>query len=214
MKASLITLLAAALLGAGIVQAQNEYAEIARLRGMNQTVRGIRSMADLYTVIEFFEARAGALHGFHFRDPMDWKSCRPDGTPNPGFFGANVAAPLLVDVFAALEPPAAPQRTPPPEVTQARVCWPLGTRADGLPPELCHRERSAWLLHDAAPPTFPDRLRDGAARETDARDAVSGLRVRASCAPGAMRTVEVARWPALLEPWLDAVTRAKALPPP
>ena len=46
MKASLITLLAAALLGAGIVQAQNEYAEIARLRGMNQTVRGIRSMAD------------------------------------------------------------------------------------------------------------------------------------------------------------------------
>ena len=139
---------------------------------------------------------------------------RPDGTPNPGFFGANVAAPLLVDVFAALEPPAAPQRTPPPEVTQARVCWPLGTRADGLPTELCHRERSAWLLHDAAPPTFPDRLRDGAARETDARDAVSGLRVRASCAPGEMRTVELARWPALLEPWLDAATRAKALPPP
>jgi membrane carboxypeptidase/penicillin-binding protein PbpC len=25
---------------------------------------------------------------------------RPDGTPNPGFFGANIAAPLLVDVFA------------------------------------------------------------------------------------------------------------------
>ncbi len=44
---------------------------------------GIRSMADLYTVIEFFEARAGALHGFRFRDPMDWKSCRPDGTPTP-----------------------------------------------------------------------------------------------------------------------------------
>ena len=54
MKASLITLLAAALLGAGIVQAQNEYAEIARLRGMNQTVRGIRSMADgeHYTILE------------------------------------------------------------------------------------------------------------------------------------------------------------------
>ena len=54
MKASLITLLAAALLGAGIVQAQNEYAEIARLRGMNQTVRGIRSMADgeHYTTLE------------------------------------------------------------------------------------------------------------------------------------------------------------------
>ena len=54
MKASLITLLAAALLGAGTAQAQNEYAEIARLRGMNQTVRGIRSMADgeHYTTLE------------------------------------------------------------------------------------------------------------------------------------------------------------------
>ena len=54
LKASLITLLAAALLGAGIAQAQNEYAEIARLRGMNQTVRGIRSMADgeHYTTLE------------------------------------------------------------------------------------------------------------------------------------------------------------------
>ena len=54
MKASLITLLAAALLGAGTAQARNEYAEIARLRGMNQTVRGIRSMADgeHYTTLE------------------------------------------------------------------------------------------------------------------------------------------------------------------
>ena len=32
---------------------------------------------------------------------------RPDGTPNPGFFGANIAAPLLVDVFSAIETPAA-----------------------------------------------------------------------------------------------------------
>ena len=54
LKASLITLLAAALLGAGIVQAQNEYAEIARLRGLNESVRGIRSMADgeHYTTLE------------------------------------------------------------------------------------------------------------------------------------------------------------------
>ena len=139
---------------------------------------------------------------------------RPDGTPNPGFFGANVAAPLLVDIFAALEPPVAPVRTPPASVTQARVCWPLGTRADGLPPELCHQERTAWLLDTAAPPTFPDRLRSGSARYADARDAASGARVRAACAPGEMQTVEVARWPAVLEPWLDAATRAKAVPPP
>ena len=139
---------------------------------------------------------------------------RPDGTPNPGFFGANVAAPLLVDVFAAIETPAAPQRTPPADVTQARICWPLGTRADGLPPELCHQERTAWLLGGAAPPTFPDRLREGSARYVDTRDVASGLRVRAACAPGEMRQVDMARWPALLEPWLDPAIRAKAVPPP
>ncbi|MDR1708326.1 MAG: penicillin-binding protein 1C [Candidatus Accumulibacter sp.] len=139
---------------------------------------------------------------------------RPDGTPNPGFFGANVAAPLLVDIFAAAGDTRAAPRKPPENVTQARICWPLGTRADGLPPELCHSERRAWLLNGAAPPTFPDRLRGGAARITDFRDAASGLRVRAACAPGAMRAVEMARWPAALEPWLDAATRAKALPPP
>ena len=138
---------------------------------------------------------------------------RPDGTPNPGFFGANVAAPLLIDIFAAVDDSRAPQRTPPASVTQARICWPLGTRAEGLPPALCHQERSAWLLNGTAPPTFPDRLREGAALYTDFRDTATGLRVRAACAPGAMQAVEMARWPAALEPWLDAATRRGALPP-
>lgn len=38
---------------------------------------GIRSLADLYAVLEFFEARSGQLYGFRFRDPLDWKSCPP-----------------------------------------------------------------------------------------------------------------------------------------
>ena len=37
----------------------------------------IRSVADLYTVLEFFEARGGQLHGFRFRDPVDCSSARP-----------------------------------------------------------------------------------------------------------------------------------------
>lgn len=44
---------------------------------------GIRSAADLYAVIEFFEARSGALHGFRFRDPIDYASCRPGWVPTP-----------------------------------------------------------------------------------------------------------------------------------
>ena len=39
---------------------------------------GIKSLADLYAVLEFFEARGGQLYGFRFRDPFDWKSCAPN----------------------------------------------------------------------------------------------------------------------------------------
>jgi uncharacterized protein (TIGR02217 family) len=38
---------------------------------------GIRSVSDLYEVMEFFEARSGELYGFRFRDPVDWTSGRP-----------------------------------------------------------------------------------------------------------------------------------------
>lgn len=38
---------------------------------------GIRSLADLYDVLAFFEARGGELYGFRFRDPVDFSSARP-----------------------------------------------------------------------------------------------------------------------------------------
>lgn len=38
---------------------------------------GIRSLADLYDVVAFFEARGGEMYGFRFRDPVDHKSCAP-----------------------------------------------------------------------------------------------------------------------------------------
>jgi uncharacterized protein (TIGR02217 family) len=45
---------------------------------------GIRSVADLYEVLEFFEARSGQLYGFRFRDPVDGASGTP-GTPVTAF---------------------------------------------------------------------------------------------------------------------------------
>lgn len=33
-----------------------------------------------HKLIIFFEARRGRLHGFRFRDPVDWKSCEPSAT--------------------------------------------------------------------------------------------------------------------------------------
>jgi uncharacterized protein (TIGR02217 family) len=41
----------------------------------------VRSLDDLALVTAFFEARLGRLHAFRFRDPMDFKSCPPSGTP-------------------------------------------------------------------------------------------------------------------------------------
>lgn len=34
----------------------------------------LRSVGDLYAVLAFFEARGGRLHGFRFRDPVDFSS--------------------------------------------------------------------------------------------------------------------------------------------
>lgn len=38
---------------------------------------GIKTLDDLHTVIAFFEARLGRLHGFRFKDFGDFKSCAP-----------------------------------------------------------------------------------------------------------------------------------------
>jgi len=138
---------------------------------------------------------------------------RPDGTPNPGFFGANIAAPLLVDLFNSLDAGPPGRRTPPPGVKQERICWPLGTRANHDDAGLCQQNRLAWTLNDAAPPTFPDRLRGGEARYEIRITTDSHLRARADCHTGPLATRQMARWPAILEPWLGEDLRRRALPP-
>ena len=42
---------------------------------------GLRSLDDLSAVIAFFEARAGQLHGFRWKDWSDHKSCLPSAAP-------------------------------------------------------------------------------------------------------------------------------------
>lgn len=44
---------------------------------------GLRSLNDVETLIAFFEARAGQLHGFRWKDWSDYKSCAPLSTPAP-----------------------------------------------------------------------------------------------------------------------------------
>jgi uncharacterized protein (TIGR02217 family) len=42
---------------------------------------GLRSLNDIETLIAFFEARAGQLHGFRWKDWSDYKSCSPLASP-------------------------------------------------------------------------------------------------------------------------------------
>jgi uncharacterized protein (TIGR02217 family) len=44
---------------------------------------GLRSLDDIETLIAFFEARVGQLHGFRWKDWSDFKSCAPSATPLP-----------------------------------------------------------------------------------------------------------------------------------
>ncbi len=121
---------------------------------------------------------------------------RPDGTPNPGFFGANTATPLLQDVVAALpEPARTVPRTRPASVQRVTTCWPLGGAESATVPAHCHERRTGWALNGAVPPTLPDRGRtDGLLATVTACDA-SGREL-----PSGER-LTVARWPTALEPW-------------
>ncbi|WP_427183425.1 penicillin-binding protein 1C [Bordetella bronchialis] len=79
---------------------------------------------------------------------------RPDGTPNPGFFGANIAAPLLRDVVSALPEGLPRARQRPATVQPVRVCWPQGGRREPGSTDICPEQRSAWALNNTVPPAF------------------------------------------------------------
>ena len=131
---------------------------------------------------------------------------RPDGTPNPGFFGANVAAPLLHQIALALPRSEPLSNKRPKDVSSAQICWPLGTAASSTAPEHCHVKRSAWILRDTIPPTLPDRLRARGLIEKSWFDPHTQLRTTPACQADAEQR-EIARWPALLEAWLPAAQR-------
>lgn len=42
----------------------------------------VTDLTGLQTLVAFFEARSGPLHGFRFRDPLDHKSCGADEVPS------------------------------------------------------------------------------------------------------------------------------------
>lgn len=145
---------------------------------------------------------------------------RPDGTPNPGFFGANTSAPMLRDLLMALDVTSNGARAIPKSVKAVDICWPLGLAANVTSPANCLVRRSAWALEGTVPPTLPDRVREGGLLETALVDYQQHRRSSVGCGmvraaqPGvaanmALKAVEYARWPTLLEPWIATAQRSE-----
>lgn len=143
---------------------------------------------------------------------------RPDGTPVPGQYGAVTALPLLfqaVDSLPRSIEDAAPGM-PPPTVSNVEICWPLGTAFEPDQPQLCQEKREAMIVDGMVPPTLPEREATAwhAPRLSVRIDARSGRRLSGGCHATTERRVELARWPALAQPWLAAWQRkASQLPP-
>ena len=144
---------------------------------------------------------------------------RPDGTPLPGQYGAVTALPLLLDTIDGLphQPGDADPLPRPASVDAVEACWPLGLAAADTPAPLCQRRLRAWSLDGVVPPTFPERQARlwSPGRERFQVDARTGMRLSASCRlEHPVREAEIARWPALVSPWLTtAQRRASTLPP-
>lgn len=84
---------------------------------------------------------------------------RPDNSPMPGHYGRKTAGPLLFSAFNYIDPNGRSPKAPK-NVTQATICWPLGTELAHpiyqQNPELCHQQHTAWLVDQTAPATLTD----------------------------------------------------------
>jgi uncharacterized protein (TIGR02217 family) len=66
-------------LGSGAEERNARWADARRVYNAGW---GVKSLDDLDLVVAFFEGRRGRLHGFRWRDPLDWKSCAPSKSPS------------------------------------------------------------------------------------------------------------------------------------
>lgn len=145
---------------------------------------------------------------------------RPDGTPVPGHFGAATALPLLLEIVDSLpharDDSGVQRSARPSSVQEAEICWPLGLPVDARHPELCHLRRSAYILNGVVPPTLPDRAERVWASGVQRYwiNPKNGRRVDAGCKVAVRVPRQLARWPAVVEPWLTRDLRRKASLPP
>ncbi|PSL13428.1 penicillin-binding protein 1C [Marinobacterium halophilum] len=145
---------------------------------------------------------------------------RPDGSPSPGDFGRQTAAPLLFRVHELLAQDQ--QELPQPaSVTQAKICWPLGTavqQTDNTAAN-CQQSHLAWLLNATAPRTLQQTtmLSQPPLLRSVWVDAETGRAVAPGCAQTGqmLEQSHIELWPQPAEPWLKPEwRRAQRLPQP
>jgi penicillin-binding protein 1C len=130
---------------------------------------------------------------------------RPDSTPLPGYFGANSAAPILMQLHNFLTDE---QQTSipvnPASVTPATICWPLGNLLKQQPDKFCHQQYNAWILDQNIPPTLAD-LSQTETKTNPFKYWVNpdGKRVQPSCSQMEYNNISVALWPLRVEPWIE-----------
>lgn len=141
---------------------------------------------------------------------------RPDGTPQPGHFGALNAAPLLFRISDVLNQHSAPLAQPD-SVSAADICWPLGGLKRDTPSAHCHQSHRAWISEKIVPPTFSDPQSESWTSNPltlwlsqDSQQLASQF-----CTGINVQPHKIALWPQALEPWLPKQhTRRGQIPAP
>jgi len=130
---------------------------------------------------------------------------RPDSTPIPGYFGANSAAPMLMQLHNFLtDDQQRSNLVKPNSVNLAKICWPLGTLSDQQNNNFCHKSFDAWLLNEHAPPTLADNSQTESLNNpfqywVDTEN----KRIQPSCNKTQSNRINVALWPLRVEPWIE-----------
>lgn len=142
---------------------------------------------------------------------------RPDGTPQPGHFGALNAAPLMFNLVDSIGGYQHRRPAQPSSVTQQRICWPLGRSQQRTPQHHCHQYHDAWLINNMQPQTFADRQEAQWLQNPTQLwlNPKTGKRVDMDCAVSERQPLLIALWPKVLEPWISPrYTRKGQIPAP
>ena len=146
---------------------------------------------------------------------------RPDGTPLPGYYGAQAAAPLLFSIANHLpaiqrwgDNPSLYRATAPSSVSEQETCWPLGALKSQTAIEHCHQSHTAYLLDGNVPVTFAERDVTWQRNPlTVLVNSETGKRVDERCTATQTRKHSVALWPPELEPWVTtSLRRTRQIP--